>query len=307
MDFIKSYYFNTIINKMFPLYADYFAKLNRLDYLKITDDREHQKLSGKISFFWNLSISCLCTMMFIILSQIIETVEELNFIIGAIFTFLFLTLMYSSVVQIIFSLLESHYGNKIISKSLFLQIFVVLSLGTGAIFVGDNGVEKKLSKFFDKELTVSLSELGNFWVIILLVLIAIIFIFINYVFNLTVIEVEKVNKSNSIFTGIVAIVGIIWGINFEPQPGSNVIAIKFISFLVFLATITTNVLPSIISWRCKKSYEKAEEIFQKQLMKSSSQINYDELKSCYYYGGEKYKDKMLSNEKMLRKIRRMEK
>ena len=44
-------------------------------------------------------------------------------------------------------------------------------------------------------------------------------------------------------------------------------------------------------------YEKAQEVFQEQLLFDNP--DYQELKRCYFHGGEKYKEKLLSTEKFL--------
>lgn len=132
----------------------------------------------------------------------------------------------------------------------------------------------------------------------LLVLSVIVLVFINYVLNLTILEIENIQNSNTTVTSFLAIFGAVWGIDFE----SNVIVTNFISFFIFIAVIMTTILPGIIYLRCRNSYRKAEEIFQEQLLVKPGKINYDRLKLCYYYGGKIYRDKMLSNEKMLRKI-----
>ncbi|GAD45599.1 hypothetical protein ANG6_0094 [Streptococcus anginosus T5] len=43
-----------------------------------------------------------------------------------------------------------------------------------------------------------------------------------------------------------------------------------------------------------------KKIFEVQLL--SNNPDYEELKKCYYHGGEKYKEKLLSTEKFLRLI-----
>ncbi|WP_142917656.1 hypothetical protein [Streptococcus anginosus] len=61
---------------------------------------------------------------------------------------------------------------------------------------------------------------------------------------------------------------------------------------------------TIISIKFKNKSEKnnsvAQKIFEVQLL--SDNPDYEELKKCYYYGGEKYKEKLLSNEKFLKVI-----
>lgn len=70
--------------------------------------------------------------------------------------------------------------------------------------------------------------------------------------------------------------------------------------LTFSATITKLIIDSEL----KKRYADAQKIFEVQLL--SNNPDYEELKKCYYHGGEKYKEKLLSTEKFLRLIKQKE-
>lgn len=75
----------------------------------------------------------------------------------------------------------------------------------------------------------------------------------------------------------------------------------FAKTFIFLATLLATILKiCIIDHECKKNQLRAQNIFQTQLL--STAPNYKELKKCYYHGGEKYKEKMLSAEKFLKVI-----
>lgn len=113
----------------------------------------------------------LCAVVFIIifkfLSQNIENSEGLKLYISILFIFLVLVLlflMYSSLVQIICSLFQWQFGEKIISKSLPVQILVLLYLGTSFIFVGNNMSEQKLFKNLNEQVKIPLQELDS-WLI----------------------------------------------------------------------------------------------------------------------------------------------
>ena len=58
------------------------------------------------------------------------------------------------------------------------------------------------------------------------------------------------------------------------------------------------------SYLISKKRKKAQEIFQEQLLLEKTR--YEELKRCYYHGGEKYKEKLLSTEKFLQLIKKRE-
>lgn len=69
--------------------------------------------------------------------------------------------------------------------------------------------------------------------------------------------------------------------------------------------LTTGTVSFVQVWFKDKDSKKetiAQEIFQEQLLKNEDDINYNRLVECYYYGGEKYKEKLLSTEKFLIEI-----
>ena len=72
--------------------------------------------------------------------------------------------------------------------------------------------------------------------------------------------------------------------------------IEEIKYLIIFLTV----LGVIIKYEVSKKYKIAQKIFQEQLLLKSP--NYGKLKKCYYHGGEKYKEKLLSNEKFLKVI-----
>lgn len=66
--------------------------------------------------------------------------------------------------------------------------------------------------------------------------------------------------------------------------------------------LTTGAMYFVQGWFKYKEFKKetiAQEIFQEQLLKNEDGIDYNRLVECYYYGGEKYKEKLLSTEKFL--------
>ena len=77
------------------------------------------------------------------------------------------------------------------------------------------------------------------------------------------------------------------------------------ALIVLLLTISSTILDLLINNKCLDGHEIAQEIFQEQLLLEKPR--YKELKKCYYHGGEKYKEKLLSTEKFLRLIKKREK
>lgn len=74
--------------------------------------------------------------------------------------------------------------------------------------------------------------------------------------------------------------------------------------LFVLMMISSEVLKNVNKFRINKGHEIAQKIFQEQLLLEKPR--YEELKKCYYHGGEKYKEKLLSTEKFLQLIKKRE-
>ena len=77
-------------------------------------------------------------------------------------------------------------------------------------------------------------------------------------------------------------------------------------YSIVCGTISFIIENIIIDYQFSKSEKFAQEIFQEQLLKNEDDIDYNRLVECYYYGGEKYKEKLLSTEKFLRLIKKRE-
>ena len=88
---------------------------------------------------------------------------------------------------------------------------------------------------------------------------------------------------------ILAIVTFIIGIDIDK--------IRLIGILCLILVVQTAFFEAYNSYILSKMYEKAQNIFQEQLLLKKPR--YKELKKCYYFGGEKYKEKLLSTEKFL--------
>lgn len=71
------------------------------------------------------------------------------------------------------------------------------------------------------------------------------------------------------------------------------------SWGIILITGEMTLIQICFEHKRSKNEEKAQKVFQEQLLKSEDCIDYNRLVECYYYGGEKYKEKLLSMEKFL--------
>lgn len=73
----------------------------------------------------------------------------------------------------------------------------------------------------------------------------------------------------------------------------------FVSWGIILFTLTVTLLQMYFEFKSSKNKEMVQQIFQEQLLKNEEAIDYNRLVECYFYGGEKYKEKLLSTEKFL--------
>lgn len=109
----------------------------------------------------------------------------------------------------------------------------------------------------------------------------------------------------SLYTPIVTLLAIfsLFTLVFGPQiiEPKNILEL-FIGWGAVLITATMTLIQIYLECKSSKNEEIAQQIFQEQLLKNEDDINYNRLIECYYYGGEKYKEKLLSTEKFLIEI-----
>lgn len=73
---------------------------------------------------------------------------------------------------------------------------------------------------------------------------------------------------------------------------------------LIILIINLNFVSLYLKYKNKKNKKEAKEIFMNQLL--SEEIDYNSLLKCYVIGGSKYKDKIMENERFLRKIKSVE-
>ena len=157
-----------------------------------------------------------------------------------------------------------------------------------------NPFEKALQSVFIKY------ELGDLftdnawqlWVIVIMILGISCLSAYLIVKSLEIFDIEIVKKGNEIVLLPLGVLTFIIGVELEKV---SPIGMFLLSLLIQTAFITW-----YAGRRLKKESLKAQDIFQTQLL--STAPNYKELKKCYYHGGEKYKEKMLSDRKFLEVI-----
>ncbi|KAA0963362.1 hypothetical protein FXF62_09375 [Streptococcus cristatus] len=100
-------------------------------------------------------------------------------------------------------------------------------------------------------------------------------------------------SSPTIILAILGILGLILG-------GVNLEKNYFWSLTFIIVTISSHGIKVVIDELYIEGCHKAQRILEVELL--SIKPNYDKLKECYFYGGEKYKEKLLSTEKFLEVI-----
>lgn len=179
----------------------------------------------------------------------------------------------------------------------FIISSVVISI------IPDNKNQKIIERFINfpfKEYDLNCEFNGkawSFWFIFFVVSVASCISFYIVLKSQNVFELEDMGDENRLILGILAIVTFIIGVDIDK--------VRPIGIVLLVLVIQTAFFEFCQSQLLSKMYEKAQEIFEEQLLLEKPR--YEELKKCYYYGGEKYKEKLLSTEKFLRLIKKREK
>ena len=132
----------------------------------------------------------------------------------------------------------------------------------------------------------------HFWLMITVVFIGSclsLYMVLNFVLIQDSFDLEAMGTENRFIIAFLAIITFVIGIDLDK--------VRPIAIGLLLLVIQTTFFEWYHSHRLSKLYEKAQQIFEIQLL--SSNPDYEELKKCYYHGGEKYKEKLLSTEQFL--------
>lgn len=281
------YLLNRLTNKFNELYEKYEnvkRKIDSLENLKILDNWEDIQLREKADFvkslFWTIIFTIILFASFSKLSEEITKEIIKGETVGAtIYLVIFFTLVYIVyywMCRLILSglplLVNSKQSINFVRKFSFL-IFVSIMLFLGSGIINDA---------FKKAEFKSSSEKYMLVFSLIVIMIFIIPVFRSIIKSQPNFQIGVVSGTPDYLLLLIPIIKII---NESWFLGTVV--------LTFSATITKLIIDSEL----KKRYADAQKIFQEQLLLKSP--NYERLKRCYYYGGEKYKEKLLSTEKFL--------
>ena len=260
--------------------------IDNLDSLRILDNREYIKIRQKIyssqSSVFSIIISALVAFFYVYLPNHKVTNENLIFSgIYAVFLLsLFLILMFWTIIWFI-SELPVNWSKKI-SLLLPLTLWSLFFSDSIKRVFGNYNLENNLI------LTMFIVSIVSMIVILLLFFI---------IKSQSIFQIEASSSSPAIILSILAILTLIFEVDLSKH--------QMWALIVLLLTISSTILDLLINNKCLDGHEIAQEIFQEQLLLEKPR--YKELKKCYYHGGEKYKEKLLSTEKFLRLIKKREK
>ncbi|WP_187421645.1 beta-carotene 15,15'-monooxygenase [Streptococcus cristatus] len=288
-------------------YKDGKREVSSLKILKILDNTDHltKNTSVKlVEYFGNLIIVAVLMLLVYIID--INILSRFGFIFNLLRLFLMTFLVFSgyNYLVLFISYLFKGVYHSYLKKSLkmrrvlaflsfvkyfWIKLLVLMPMnafiiGTLTIYMFQTNnnlfMEYDLNKEFD-------GAVWSFWLIFFLVSVASCISFNIVLQSQNIFELEDMGDENRLILGILAIVTFIIGVDIDK--------VRPIGIVLLVLVIQTAFFEFRQSQLLSKMYEKAQAIFQEQLLLDAP--DYKKLKKCYFYGGEKYKEKLLSTEK----------
>lgn len=286
------------------LYINYTKKENkraqkRLDALKVLENKDYimKNVSSKTklgTYFINTMYGIVgMLLLFFLISKFLNGSNNLLIGIFSIFI-LSLSLSYAYNYSIVLLLSPFRYFRQILfSVLIFVNAFIMGDILIGSI--SNQNIPNRIANFFTnlfKDYNLQ-TETGfdkyQFWLIFLVMAGALCLSFYLVLKGLDIFELESMEKESDLIVGLLTITTFVISADFNK--------VKLIGIFLFTVIILTTFFTILKLHFLSKRYEKAQNIFQEQLLLKKPR--YKELKRCYYFGGEKYKEKLLSTEKFL--------
>ena len=307
-------------------YKDGKREVSSLKILKILDNTDHltKNTSVKlVEYFGNLIIvAALMLLVYVINTKILS---QFGFVFNLLPLFLFIFLMlcgYNYLVLFIsylFKFIYLHFLKKSLKirrlhdvlsfikklriRLLILMIETAYIINFLIIRMIQNESNSKMiesfinNPFIEYNLNCKLNgEVWVFWTIFAVVSLASCLSLFFVLQSQNIFELEDMESENRLIVGFLAIVTFIIGVDIDK--------VRSIGIFLLILSIQTSSFDYYHSYLISKKRKKAQEIFQEQLLLEKPR--YEELKRCYYHGGEKYKEKLLSTEKFLQLIKKRE-
>lgn len=295
--------FTKVCNTLYIIYTKKENKKvqKRLDALKILENKDYimKNVSSKTKL-GTYSINTMYGIVVMLLSFFISKFlnESNNLLIGifSIFVLLLsLSYAYNSIIVFLLSLFR-YFRQILFSVLIFVNAFILGDILIGSI--SNQNIPNRIVNFFTnlfKEYNLQ-TEIGfdkyQFWFIFLVMVCALCLSLYLVLKSLDIFELESMEKENDLIVGLLTITTFVISADFNK--------VKLIGIFLFILIILTTFFTILKLHFLSKRYEEAQTIFQEQLLLKFT--DYQELKNCYYSGGEKYREKLLSTEKFLEVI-----
>ena len=295
--------FTKVCNTLYIIYTKKENKKvqKRLDALKILENKDYimKNVSSKTKL-GTYSINTMYGIVVMLLSFFISKFlnESNNLLIGifSIFVLLLsLSYAYNSIIVFLLSLFR-YFRQILFSVLIFVNAFILGDILIGSI--SNQNIPNRIVNFFTnlfKEYNLK-TEIGfdkyKFWFIFLVMVCALCLSLYLVLKSLDIFELESMEKENDLIVGLLTITTFVISADFNK--------VKLIGIFLFILIILTTFFTILKLHFLSKRYEEAQTIFQEQLLLKFP--DYQELKNCYYSGGEKYREKLLSTEKFLEVI-----
>lgn len=283
-----------------------FSRFEKLEFLTILDNTHHLRILKKIELS-NLIIDILYSLVFMFIFLVSYNNVDKNsflFILLLCLGLIALLSLISLPIQLVYFLIGAFVPMIKVIRKCFSNLYLLILLGVETGYPTKllietfkiNANKKIWSVIFESQLLNS-QEITEFWYIVALNMFILMVLMYFYIQKISIFEVGDIIDINTIIITLLSMVTFVISIEIrEINPLGT-----FLLLLIFQTVC--------ISWfadiRIRKSNAIAQEIFQEQLLLEKPR--YKELKKCYYHGGEKYKEKLLSTEKFLRLIKKREK
>lgn len=297
---------NSFTKKCNTLYLDYDKNQKkkaqeRFDALKVLRNKDYiiKNVSSKTKQNNYFVRAIVATVIMLVLFFLIMSLDSSNNLFSGFCSIFILSLSLSYAYNsfIVFLLSLNRYFRKILFSILtFINVFILGDIIIRIISNANN--PNRILNFFENlfkeyELQTTFgSDIWLFWLIFTLMLASSCLSLYFVLKTQDVFELELMGIENRLLLSILAIVTFIIGIDIEK--------VRLIGILCLILVIQTAFFEASYSYLLSRMYEKAQTIFQEQLLLKFP--DYQELKKCYYCGGEKYREKLLSTEKFLEVI-----
>ena len=295
--------FTKVCNTLYIIYPKKENKKaqKRLDALKVLENKDYimENVSSKTkqSKYYKWAIFASVIMVFsLLINFFLDVTSSLLLEI-----FYILILLFSLSFTLDFFLLFLFSFNKYLRKILFSNLIFINAFIFGDIVISSISDDNNYNRFVNFCINLfkeyDLHQIPNFhpyqfWLIFFLTSVCSCISLFLVLKTQDIFEIESMETENRFTLLILAILTFIIGIDIDK--------IRLVGIFCLILVIQTAFFEATYPYLLSKMYEKAQNIFQEQLVVKKP--SYEELKRCYFWGGEKYKEKLLSTEKFLEVI-----